>query len=117
MIKTFKFVFGLIVLVILASFAAKNSEPVVLRYYYGYATPPVPLYVVLLAAVVVGAILAALFAIGERFYFLHELRKRNRTIREMEGELVSLRNLPLAEPLPASESGAPSQEGVAVESS
>lgn len=116
MVRTFKLIIGLIVLVILASFAVNNSEPVVLKYYYGYATPPVPLYVVLLAAVVMGAILAALFAIGERFHFLYEVRKRDRVIREMEKELVSLRNLPLAEPLPASETEASSKEGIAVES-
>lgn len=117
MIKTFKFIFGLIVLVILASFAVKNSEPVVLKYYFGYATPPIPLYVVLLAAVAVGAIFAALFAIGERFYFLHGFRKRDRLIREMETELVSLRNLPLTEPTPAAEGSVSSKEGVAVKSS
>lgn len=117
MIKTFKFIFGLIILVILASFAVKNSDPVVLKYYFGYATPPVPLYVILLAAVVVGAIFAALFSIGERFYFRHEINKRDRVIREMETELVSLRNLPLTEPLPVAESAESSQKGVAVESS
>lgn len=118
MVKTFKFIFGLIVLVILASFAVQNSDPVVLKYYFGYQTPAVPLYVVLLAAVVVGAIFAALFSIGERFYFRHEINKRDRVIREMETELVSLRNLPLSEPLAAEEQSEPSKkEGVAVESS
>jgi uncharacterized integral membrane protein len=117
MVRTLKFIIGLIVLVVLASFAVNNSEPVVLKYYFGYATPKVPLYVVVLIAVVVGAILAALFAIGERFYFMYELRKRDRIIREMEGELVSLRNLPLTEPLPAPEVEASSKKGVAVESS
>lgn len=117
MVKTLKFIIGLIVLVVLASFAVNNSDPVVLRYYFGYATPPVPLYVIVLVAVVVGAILAALFAIGERFHFMYALRKRDRVIREMEGELVSLRNLPLAEPLPAPKGEASAKEGVAVESS
>lgn len=117
MVKTFKFIFGLIILVVLASFAVKNSDPVVLKYYFGYSTPSVPLYVVLLAAVVVGAIFAALFSIGERFYFRHEIRKRDRLIREMETELVSLRNLPLSEALPAAESRDSSQKSVAVESS
>lgn len=118
MVKTFKFIFGLIILVILASFAVKNSDPVVLKYYFGYETPAVPLYVVLLAAVVVGAIFAALFSIGERFYFRHEVHKRDRVIREMETELVSLRNLPLSEPLAAEERPETSQKGVAaVESS
>ncbi len=117
MVKTLKFIIGLIVLVVLASFAVNNSEPVVLGYYFGYATPPVPLYVIVLVAVVVGAILAALFSIAERFHFMYELRKRDRVIREMEGELVSLRNLPLAEPLPAPEGEASAKKGVAVESS
>ena len=117
MVKTFKFIFGLIILIVLASFAVKNSDPIVLKYYYGYSTPPVPLYVVLLAAVVVGAIFAALFAIGERFYFRHEIRKRDRVIRDMETELVSLRNLPLNEPLPPAESKDSSEKGAAVESS
>lgn len=116
MIKTFKFIFALIILMILASFAVKNSDPVVLKYYFGYSTPSIPLYVVLLAAVVVGAIFAALFSIGERFYFRHEINKRDRVIREMETELVSLRNLPLTEPLAAVESGDSSKKGVAVES-
>lgn len=117
MVKTFKFIFGLIILLVLASFAVKNSDPVVLKYYFGYATPEVPLYVVLLAAVVVGAIFAALFSIGERFYFRHEINKRDKVIQKMETELVSLRNLPLSEPLAQAESGDSSKQEVAVESS
>jgi uncharacterized integral membrane protein len=115
MVKTIKLILGLIVLIVLASFAVQNSQPIVLKYYFGYATPPVPLYVVVLAAVVVGACLAALFSLAERFYFLHEIRKRDRVIREMETELVSLRNLPLSEPLPASTEKA-SSEKVAAQS-
>jgi uncharacterized integral membrane protein len=79
-------------------FAFENQEPVTLRYLYTWETPPIPLFAVIMVSVGVGFLIASLFGLAA---YLHErkiIRQQRRAIADLQGEVHTLRTLPLDVP-------------------
>ena len=76
----------LIFLLFLAvTFGTQNSEPVVLRYYFGLTSIPLPLYLVIYAAIILGIIAGMAMSLYYRVTLkrgLKKLEKANASLRE-----------------------------------
>jgi lipopolysaccharide assembly protein A len=71
-----------------------NWTAVTFHYLAGQAE--LPLIALLLGAFVLGVVVMGLLNLARVFTLARETRRQARQIRELEGELKSLRNLPLA---------------------
>ena len=56
-----------------------------------------PLFLVVLLSVVAGAIVGGLIGLADQFRLRSQLRKKEKAIKKLEGEVKTLRNLPLEE--------------------
>lgn len=84
----------LIILVAGASIGYFNAQAVVFNYLFGSAE--LPLIAVLIAAFSVGIVLTIAAVSGRLLAMRLELGRLRRQLREAEGELRTLRNLPVA---------------------
>ncbi|MFT4046090.1 MAG: LapA family protein [Solimonas sp.] len=84
----------LVILVIGASIGYFNAQPVQFNYLFG--TSEFPLIAVLIAAFSIGIALTIVAVSGRLFSMRLELRRLRKQLREAEGELRTLRNLPVA---------------------
>lgn len=97
------FVLGVIVGIVVLTFAYDNTETVTLHYLLTWQTRPIPLFMVILASVGVGFVIAGLFALAAYRRQRRVIRQHLQKIGEMESELHTLRTLPIdALPWPAS---------------
>ena len=104
-----KFLLGLLILVFMVTFAIQNMEPqVTISYYFGYSIGPVPFFFALLAAAVLGMIIAAAYSAVEQVKLSSALRRQKKQIQSLEKELVQYQQRP-PEPLtePDSDETAP----------
>ncbi len=63
---------------------------------------PYPVYLIILLSFFVGLFLASLLGVAERFRLRRLIRRQQRKIKQLSGELDSLRNLPInGESLPS----------------
>jgi putative membrane protein len=88
-------IFVLIVLVIGISFAVINANMVPFHYYFGKAS--VPLSLLLVFTLVVGAILGLAAGIGMYFKAKRGLHGVRKQLHNTQKELANLRKLPLKE--------------------
>lgn len=56
-----------------------------------------PLFLIVLLSVVAGAVVGGLIGLADQFRLRSQLRKKDKAIRKLEGEVKTLRNLPLEE--------------------
>lgn len=94
MSRVFYLVLTLAVFVFGTTFAIKNGQPVDLTYYFGIAWH-VPLSLLLLGAVVLGAVIGYVIGLGRTLRVRRELAKARRQVREVEEEVQNLRSLPI----------------------
>lgn len=73
-----------------------NWAPVTFHYLAGQAE--LPLIALLLGAFLMGIVVMWLLNLARLFVLSRDSRRQQRQIRELEAELKSLRNLPLAQP-------------------
>jgi uncharacterized integral membrane protein len=92
------FVIGAMVGMAVLIFAYENQEPVTLRYLLTWQLEPVPLFVVIMASVGIGFVIASLFGLAAYLRERKIIRQQRRTIAELQSELQSLRTLPLDVP-------------------
>ncbi|RJO70317.1 MAG: LapA family protein [Myxococcales bacterium] len=96
--RLFLIVFGTLVGVAAVLFALTNKQPVVLSFLYWDSMPLwASLWVFVGAAI--GVLVASLVAFVAILRYRSRLSKANRRIRQLEGDLVSQRNLTLTAPL------------------
>lgn len=94
-----KFLLGLVILVFMVTFAIQNMEPqVTISYYFGYSIGPVPFFFALLAAAVLGMIVAAAYSVVEQVKLSSALRRQKKQIQSLEKELFEYHQRP-PEPL------------------
>lgn len=94
-----RFLLGLVVLVFLVTFALQNMTPqVTISYYFGYSVGPVPFFFALLAAAVLGMVVAAAYSMVEQVRLSSALRRQKKQIQALENELVQYQQRP-PEPL------------------
>jgi len=82
--RVVKIIFVMLLFTLGVTLAMENTDPVVLKYYFGFQTPPAPLFLIILLSVLIGILLAGLGFIFDQW----SLRKN---LREREGEIANLR--------------------------
>ena len=92
------FVLGVIVGILVLTFAYDNTETVTLHYLLAWQTRPIPLFMVILASVGVGFVIAGLFALAAHRRQRKTIRQQRQKITELETELHALRTLPIDAP-------------------
>ncbi|MEK6614002.1 MAG: LapA family protein, partial [Candidatus Binatota bacterium] len=83
MVKFAKAIFLTLLFILGITFATENTGWVVLRYYFGLETPPIPIFLLVLFSVLSGVFLAG---VG----FLIDERSLKKALREKEREITSL---------------------------
>lgn len=87
-----RLLFILLLMLVGAAFAYMNADTVTLNYYFG--SREVPLTVLLLGAVCVGALLGALSMLGGIARARHESAELRRQARRTSQEMEQLRSIP-----------------------
>ncbi|MBU0499317.1 MAG: LapA family protein [Gammaproteobacteria bacterium] len=93
--RIIKIILVLFMVVIGAAFAVKNAQPVNLNYYLGVQEAPLAL--ILVAALVLGALLGVLASLGAVVRLRHELGDLRRQQRQAQEEIENLRSQPVKE--------------------
>ena len=83
MIKVAKTVLLTLLFIVGITFSMENTGWVVLRYYFGLETPPIPIFLLVLFSVLFGVLLAG---VG----FIFDQRSLKRALREKEEEVATL---------------------------
>src|SRR5919108_1789794 len=81
------FVLGVVVGMAVLVFAFENTEPITLRYLFTWQTQPIPLFLVIMAAVGVGVVVAGLFGLAAYLRGRRIIREHRRTIAALQAEL------------------------------
>ncbi len=114
-----RLVFFMLVLVFMVTFGWKNNEDVVIKYYgwqvvdpvSGQPLPPgsegekvlttvaseIPLFILVLICMFAGALLAGFIGLTDQIRLRSRMRQQRKQIEKLEGEVKSLRNMPLEE--------------------
>lgn len=88
-----KLLFILTVILVGAAFTVMNAETVNLNYYFG--TMELSLSIILVVAVILGALLGAVASLGGALRLRHENRQLRREARLASQEINSLRAIPI----------------------
>jgi uncharacterized membrane protein YciS (DUF1049 family) len=86
-IKLLKAVFLAVLFILGITFSTENTSSVVLRYYFGLESPPMPLFLLVLFTILLGIILAGAFFILDEVSLKRALWERERRIGLLESEL------------------------------
>ena len=84
---------GLVVVLLGLSFSVINAEPVSLNYYYGQTD--IPLSIIIVLAIVIGALLGIFTSLSLVVKAKSELKKLRKEIKLKEQEIVNLRAIPM----------------------
>jgi uncharacterized integral membrane protein len=91
MIKVIKAIFLTLLFIFGITFAVENTEPVVLRYYFGLESVPIPVFLLVLFSILVGILMTGLGFLVDVWILKRALRDKEREIRSLrkEGETFS----------------------------
>lgn len=91
MVKVGKTIFLTLLFILGITFAMENTGWVVLRYYFGLETPPIPIFLLVLFSVLLGVFLAGVGFIVDEWFLRKTLREKEREIASLEKELQPYR--------------------------
>ncbi|HYB21166.1 MAG TPA: LapA family protein [Thermodesulfobacteriota bacterium] len=77
-------------IILAATFSTLNREEVTLRYFFGWSTPPFPLFLLLLASLVVGMVLGFSVDWRERWKLRAKARALGVQVKVLRDEVESL---------------------------
>lgn len=97
MVKVFGWLIALALLVVGGSFSLLNTTDVMVDYFF--AKHEVPLAILLIIFMILGAILAAALLSFKSLGLRNEIRRLNREKNAAEAEVANLRNLPIKDNL------------------
>jgi len=80
-------VFFTLLFILGITFAMENTSWVVLRYYFGLETPPIPIFLLALFSVFLGVLLAGVGFIFDEWSLKRALREKEREVASLEREL------------------------------
>ncbi len=89
MIKLIKAVFLTLLFFTGITFAMENTQSLVLRY-FGYETPPINLYLLILVSVLFGVIVAGIGFIIDQWSLKKVVRQKEREIESLEKEIRTI---------------------------
>jgi uncharacterized integral membrane protein len=87
MVKFSKAIFLTLLFIVGITFADQNREPLVLHYYFGLETPPVPIFLLVLFSVLLGVLLAGIGFIIDQWTLKKVVRQKGREIESLEREI------------------------------
>lgn len=91
MVKVGKTIVLTLVFILGITFAMENTGWVVLRYYFGLETPPIPIFLLVLFSVLLGVFMAGVGFIIDEWSLRKALREKEREIASLERELQPYR--------------------------
>jgi putative membrane protein len=96
---TLKLIIGLAAVILVVYFIQKNPwiNETYTIHYFGYRTVPIPLSLIILCSIMLGAVLVSGTMFIHQLKLRQKMREQARRLRQLEEELHSLRNLPLVE--------------------
>jgi uncharacterized integral membrane protein len=74
------------------TFSVENTQPFVLRYYFGIETPPMPLFLLVLLSLLLGLFLSGVGFIFDQWSLKRALREKDREIAALQKELKFYRD-------------------------
>jgi uncharacterized integral membrane protein len=95
--KFLKSIVTALLFLVAITFSLKNNEMVALKYYFGWESLDLPLYLLVFFSVIFGIFIGGMEGVIERIKSGNVIRKLKKEMKKMEKELTSLRNLPLTE--------------------
>lgn len=87
MAKVLKTIFLALLFILGITFSMENTGWVVLRYYFGLETPPVPLFLLVLFSILLGILLAGAGFLIDQWSLRRALREKERQVASLENEL------------------------------
>ena len=82
----------------IVTFSQQNLEPIQLKYFdYLKHTPPIPVYILIFASLLVGVIITAFWGIVERFRLNRTISRLNKTVRDLRKEIRTNEPPPIIE--------------------
>ena len=86
MVKVVKVVFLTLLFILGITFSMENRQELVLRYYFGLETPPIPLFLLVLFSILLGVLLAGVGFIIDEWSLRRALREKEREITALRRE-------------------------------
>jgi uncharacterized integral membrane protein len=90
----FKGVIFLFILAAAIGFALQNDQPLSLRYYFGWVTLPLPLFLWAFLSFLIGIIISGLFSSLSKVRLHSQVRQQKKVIGELERKRNALRTNP-----------------------
>lgn len=91
MIRVAKTIFFTLLFILGITFATENTGWVILRYYFGLESPPVPIFLLVLFSILLGVLLTGVSFIVDERSLKKALREKERQIASLEKELQPYR--------------------------
>ncbi|MGE4318264.1 MAG: lipopolysaccharide assembly LapA domain-containing protein [Deferribacterales bacterium] len=85
------------VTLVIIVFAILNTGPVEIQYFFGAPMLKMPVFIVVLGAMLLGVILTTLMYYLDRFKLSHTVSVQKKQIKKLEDELERLRNIPFTD--------------------
>jgi uncharacterized integral membrane protein len=96
--RTISGLIKLAVAAIIIVFAIQNTEAVKVTYFFGRPPIELPLFIVVLAALLFGVLLSGMLYSMDRFRLKRNISGLKKHITKQDDELIRLRNIPFEEP-------------------
>ena len=89
-----KIILLVISVVIVATFSTMNQQEISLRYFFGWETVPFPLFLLILASLILGSILGFLIGLGDRWKLRMQARDLGKKAKALREEIETLAKKP-----------------------
>ncbi len=86
----FRIILAALFIIFAATFSSLNREEIALRYFFGWSTPPFPVFLLLLASIVLGLALGFSVDWGERWKLRARARELQNRVKVLRQEIDSL---------------------------
>jgi uncharacterized integral membrane protein len=87
MAKVLKTIFFTLLFILGITFSMQNADPITLNYYFGWETPPLPLFLLVMFAIFFGVVLAGAGYLFDQWSLRRALREKERRVAALENEL------------------------------
>lgn len=91
MIRLIKTIAITLLLIVGITFAMKNNDEVTLGYYFGWESPPIPVFLLVVFSVLLGVLLAGFGFLLDQMSFKRMLKEKEREIEALQIELQPYR--------------------------
>ncbi|MGC9080578.1 lipopolysaccharide assembly protein LapA domain-containing protein [Sulfurihydrogenibium sp.] len=86
MLNKIRFIIWLVIMLLVAYFVSMNSTSISVNLIPGYQTVPLPLSIVIIVSLIIGAILAVILTVGDWIKFKLEIKKLKKQLENCEKE-------------------------------